>query len=169
MNSDTRKAGRKGGMRRFTIHAYGQIRYLTHCDLDARKIWRLTEFVEPQSPYRPLEYSNNLDERVVFSLVYGRRDASPHCDVLNLSSKKAALLEHLLTSEAVESMRGITNQTMGERSSYLNYRDGWSIDFYAEGDENAEPLLLEHISFGSIVGAELPFEKIETICQSWFM
>lgn len=41
------------------------------------------------------------------------------------------------------------------------YRDGWCLNFYAEGDSDWCPLKIESITYCSFPGDELPFEKLE--------
>lgn len=150
----------KPGARRFCLCATGEISYYIACDLDEGKLrfWEETK----SRGYSSLLLSENRDERRVAFEVIRKHAESEYCVGVELTERQIEDMESLLTSDCIESMQGITNDSMAQRSQYFCYRDGWSLSFYAEGDDGQPPLFLDGIIWCSFMDDELPFERLET-------
>lgn len=145
--------------RRFAYSASGVVSYYLACDLDKavlRYWWK-----NGPDPYWQLLMSSSYDEHVAYYLHKQLCMESEECIGIKLNDDQIAYMEGLLTSENIESMRGVDDDTLHERSAGWCYRDGWRITFYAEGDAGWPPLKLKGLSCCSFTGNELPFEKLE--------
>lgn len=134
----------KPGARRFCLCATGEIGYYIACDLDEGRLrfWEETR----SRGYSSLLLSENREERRAAFEVIRRHAESEYCVGVELTERQTADMESLLTPDCIESMRGITNDSMAQRSQYFCYRDGWSLSFYAEGDDGLPPLSLNGIT-----------------------
>ena len=83
------------------------------------------------------------------------------CKSVPLSSDDVEYLASLLTSQNVEAAREMDDGYFARRGDWCAYRDGWSIDYYVEGDCGLPPLVLEGITHCSSCGNEEPIEKLE--------
>lgn len=162
-DSATDAAPIKDCARRFAIRAYGVLNRYIACDLDEGilRYWPKAY----SDPNKRLLYSRNSDERNLGRYLAQAEDEDAYCIGVELTTGQIERLESLLSSENIESMRGIDDQHMGERSRHWCYRDGWWMDFYAEGDAGWPPLDLTGLGWCSFVGDELPFEKVEQEVQ----
>lgn len=145
--------------RRFCLKASGIISYYIACDLDEGKARYWEE--EDKRDYISLLLSENKDERDVALNVMARHAETGYCMGVHLTDKQISGMEKMLTAENIESMRGITDDVMGQRSQYFCYRDGWRLSFYAECDDGRPPLMLDDIGWCSFMDDELPFELLE--------
>lgn len=154
----------KPGARRFCLCATGEIGYYIACDLDEGRLrfWEETR----SRGYSSLLLSENREERRAAFEVIRRHAESEYCVGVELTERQTADMESLLTPDCIESMRGITNDSMAQRSQYFCYRDGWSLSFYAEGDDGLPPLSLNGITWCSFMDDELPFELLESYVGS---
>lgn len=153
----------KDRARRFSMRAYGVLNFYIACDLDEGilRYWPKAS----SSPADRLRYSRNSDERSLGRYLAQVEDEDAYCIGVELSAAQVERLEALLTHDNIESMRGIDNNYMKERSMLFSFRDGGWLDFYAEGDAGWPPLKLKGLCWCSLVGDELPFEKVEQEIQ----
>lgn len=149
----------KKGFRRFAMKAHGEIRFFIACDLDEGRL-RYWPSMEPEK-YSPLALSENLDERALARSVAAAIDESAYCIGVELSEANIARLEELLSEDNIESMRGIDDRYMYNKTGGWCYRDGWNIDFYTESDDGSLPCSIEGISYCSFDDDQEVFERVK--------
>lgn len=149
----------KQGARRFTLRGRGIWRFFIACDLD-EGILRYWPDAADTSLSRML-YSENKDERAVAKAALDASNENAYCIGVKISEAQRSRMEELLGPERIASMRGIDEHAMSKRSGSFCYRDGWMLDFYAEGDDGQPPLEITDIVSLSFDNDMLPFEELE--------
>ena len=69
-------------------------------------------------------------------------------------------------STVSKAMRGLDDDAIAQRTGGFCNRDGWELNFYAEGDADWSPLKLTGIISRSFDGATFPFEELESFVLS---
>ncbi len=147
------------GYRRFTMEAHGILNFFLACDLDEGRL-RYWPSVASNS-YAPLMFSKNLDERSRAHSIATAMDENAYCIGIELSEENISYLGKLLSTDNIESMRGINDTYMHDKTGGWCYRDGWQIDFYAESDDGSLPCSLRGITYCSFDDDQETFERIE--------
>lgn len=149
--------------RRFSFQASGRISFYIACDLD-EGILRYWPHSDESTRCRLL-LSSNRDERLVAQRMLETERERKHCVGIQLTPSQVATMEALLDVCNIEAMRGLDDDAIAQRAGGFCYRDGWELDFYAEGDAGWPPLKLTNIiscTFDDV----LPFEKLESLVLS---
>lgn len=148
------------GARRFAMRGYGVWKFYIACDLD-EGILRRWPNSDDKLALRML-YDGNKDEKALAEYMLTSARESAYCIGVELSDMQKARMEELLSPENIESMRGIDERFMSQRAGSFCYRDGWCLDFYAEGDDGRPPLIISDLISMSFWNDQLPFEELES-------
>lgn len=146
--------------RRFAFKAHGLRNYYIACDLN-EGLLRCWPSSSEQRDADNVFQAANLDERLVWLRKIVKDAESDYCTGVVLSASDVSYLEKYLTVEVVDEMRRINNEYMFAKTNGWCYRDGWSLDFYAESDDGLASLSLKDIRYCSFHGDEEAFESIE--------
>ena len=151
----------KQGARRFTLRGRGMWRFFMACDLDegVLRYWPNA----PDTSLGRMLYSGNKDERAIAKAALTASNENAYCIGVEISESQRIGMEELLDPECIASMRGIDEEFMSKRSGSFCYRDGWMLDFYAEGDDGQPPLEITDVMSMSFYDDMLPFEELESL------
>ena len=150
--------------RRFCFQASGCVSFYIACDLDegVLRYWPRRD----EGTRWCLLASSSKDERRAAQRILEAECEREHCVGVQLTPSQIETIETLLDARNIEAMRGLDDDAIAQRMEGFHYRDGWTLDFYAEGDAGWPPLKLTNIASCSFGNDVLPFEDLESFVLS---